>query len=55
MTLLDALGFRDVRVHANSAYPNVGRQAHAVYRALSGFEYIRKYHNYHYLLTAVRP
>jgi len=53
--ILRSLGFRDVEAHPNRAYPNVGPLGLDVYRVLSRSERIRKYHNWHYTLSATRP
>ena len=52
---LRCLGFQDVKIYPHRAYPNIGRASHQLYRALSRSEYVRKYHNYHYMLSATRP
>jgi hypothetical protein len=54
MSMLRELGFRDVTAHPHTAYPSIGAAGYGVYRMLSGFEYVRTYHNYHYLLSAAR-
>jgi hypothetical protein len=49
------LGFQGLRVHPNRAYPCVGAVAFRVYALLSRVEFIRKYNNYHYIISGVRP
>ena len=53
--ILDRLGFRQIQVYPHTAYPTVGRGSHRLYQWLSRSEYVRTYHNYHYMLSAVRP
>jgi len=52
--MLQILGFQNIRVHANTAYPGIGEASFRFYRLLSNFEGVRKYLNYHYMLSAVR-
>ena len=54
VSLLEDLGFREVDVHPHTAYPNIGRLRYGLYRALGRFRRVRRYHNYHYMLSAVR-
>jgi uncharacterized protein YbaR (Trm112 family)/SAM-dependent methyltransferase len=54
MALLRELGFEDIKCYPHTAYPTVSERSHRIYRSLSGLEFVRKYHNYHYMLSAVR-
>jgi SAM-dependent methyltransferase len=54
-TELRRLGFQGLRVHPNRAYPCVGAVAFRVYALLSRVEFIRRYNNYHYIISGVRP
>ena len=55
LRLLKRIGFRDIRVYGSYSYPCIDPFRYRIYQALSGSEYIRKYHNYHYTVSAVRP
>lgn len=52
--LLEAAGFREIEAVPQRAYPNTGPAGLAVYRALSRFDRVRRYHNFHYMLFAVK-
>jgi len=52
--ILQELGFEKIHVYPQTAYPTIGRTRHQIYRWLSGSEYVRTYHNYHYMLSATR-
>jgi len=52
--LLQRLGFTDIRVYENGAYPYIGETRFRIYEFFSRYEFVRKYHNYHYVLSAVR-
>jgi hypothetical protein len=54
MAILRDLGFEDIKCYPHTAYPTVSERSHRIYRSLSGSEFVRKYHNYHYMLSAVR-
>jgi SAM-dependent methyltransferase len=54
MAILRELGFENIKCYPHSAYPTVSERSYRIYRSLSGFEFVRKYHNYHYMLSAVR-
>jgi len=54
MAMLDKLGFRDIKIHPNNAHPAISETKYRLYKLLSKFEYIRKFHNYHYMLSAIR-
>lgn len=54
MAILRDLGFEDIKCYPHTAYPTVSERSHQVYRSLSRSEFVRKYHNYHYMLSAVR-
>jgi SAM-dependent methyltransferase/uncharacterized protein YbaR (Trm112 family) len=51
---LKRLGFKGINVHPNFAYPCIGPVNHSIYKALSRSQYITKYHNFHYLLSATK-
>lgn len=52
--MLQRLGFQSITVHPNGAYPGIGEAGYRLYRLLSALEFIRKYHNYHYMISAIR-
>lgn len=54
MAILRDLGFEDIKCYPHTAYPTVSERSHRIYHSLSGSEFVRKYHNYHYMLSAVR-
>jgi len=54
MAMLRELGFEDIKCYPHTAYPTVSQRSHRIYRSLSGSEFVRKFHNYHYMLSAVR-
>jgi SAM-dependent methyltransferase len=49
---LQRLGFKNITHYPNESYPCIGRTAYRTYALLKGFNRIRKYHNYHYMLCA---
>ena len=53
-SLLSDLGFEQIRFYPHTAYPTIGRQSYNIYKWLSASDYMRTYHNYHYMLSAVR-
>jgi SAM-dependent methyltransferase/uncharacterized protein YbaR (Trm112 family) len=53
-TILEELGFEEITVYANNAYPGIGEASYRLYKILRHIEVIRKYHNYHYMLSAVK-
>ena len=52
--ILGELGFCNIRIYPNNAYPCIGPMSFQVYKFLSRIEWIRKYHNYHYMLSAIK-
>lgn len=52
--ILTELGFCNITVYPNNAYPCVGPVSLAVYKLFSRTEWVRKYHSYHYMLSAVK-
>jgi SAM-dependent methyltransferase len=53
-SLLRDLGFEQIRVYPHTAYPTISRRSYEIYNWLSRSKYVRTYHNYHYMLSAVR-
>jgi len=49
--MLDKLGFQDIKVHSNNAYPCIGETGYRLYKLFCRSEYIRKFHNYHYMVS----
>ena len=52
--ILRNLGFTDIVVYPNNAYPCIGLKAFQIYNLFSSIEYIKKYHNYHYMISAIK-
>ncbi|MCX5800972.1 MAG: methyltransferase domain-containing protein [Candidatus Eisenbacteria bacterium] len=52
--MLQCLGFQNIRIYPNTAYPCIGEWGFRFYKLFSNFEFIRRYHNYHYMLSATR-
>ena len=53
-SILRSLGFKSVRAHPHEAYPEVGSRAYGIYRALGRAEFVLRYFNYHYMVSAVK-
>jgi len=51
---LQRLTFKDITLYPQEAYPCIGRTAYRAYALLKGFDRIRTYHNYHYMLCAAK-
>jgi SAM-dependent methyltransferase len=54
MSMLRQLGFREIKVYPHNAYPCIGAASYRFYRLFSGLDFVRKYHNFHYMLSAAR-
>jgi SAM-dependent methyltransferase len=54
MSILKRLGFRDIVAYPHTAYPSIGASSYRFYKLFSGFDFVRRYHNYHYMLSAAR-
>jgi SAM-dependent methyltransferase len=54
MDMLRELGFDKIKSYPHTAYPTIGRRSYKLYRMFSGSSYVRTFHNYHYMLSAVR-
>ncbi|MDZ7859518.1 MAG: methyltransferase domain-containing protein [Candidatus Krumholzibacteriota bacterium] len=52
--ILRNLTFTDIVVYPNNSYPCIGPKAFQLYNLFSGLDYIRKYHNYHYMISAIK-
>jgi len=52
---LEELGFCSIRVHPSKAYPSISPASYRVYEFFSRVERVRKYHNYHYMLSGKAP
>lgn len=50
--ILERLGYKEINVCDNYAYPNVGKMFYGFYKMLSGISRVRKYHNFHYMINA---
>jgi SAM-dependent methyltransferase len=53
-SILKKLEFENISIYSNTAYPNITKKRYCIYKALSNFRFIAKYHNYHYMLTAIK-
>lgn len=53
-SMLNKLGFKNIKIHSHNAYPCIGETSYRFYKLLSRFEFIRKFHNYHYMISATR-
>ena len=52
--ILRNLGFTDIVLYPNKSYPCISPKAFQLYNLFSGIEYIKKYHSYHYMISAIR-
>ncbi len=52
--ILNELGFRNITIYPNNAYPNIGLMKFRIYKFLSKIEWVKKYHNFHYMLSAIK-
>ncbi len=52
--MLEELSFDEITVYSNNAYPGIGETSYKFYKLLKTIEFVRKYHNFHYMLSAVR-
>jgi len=52
--ILEKLGFCSTKIYPNIAYPSIGTMSFQVYKFFSRIEWVRKYHNYHYMLSAMK-
>ncbi|MFH1278030.1 MAG: methyltransferase domain-containing protein [Candidatus Eisenbacteria bacterium] len=50
--ILGGLGFSEIHVRENDAYPAIGPLRYRFYRLFAGSAFVRRYHNYHYMLWA---
>lgn len=55
MKTLERMGFENISVYGNYAYPHSNPLRHRVYQALSKSKYVRTCHNYHFTMSAVKP
>ena len=53
-SILKQLGFKDIVVYPHTAYPSIGESSYRFYKLFGGFNFVRCYHNYHYMLSAAR-
>lgn len=52
--ILKELGFIEIKAHPKLAYPHLNAINYRFYRLISWFEPVRRYMNYHYMLSAVK-
>ncbi len=50
--ILAELGFEDITVVPQRAYPNVSPLGYKLYTVLARSEHVRRYHNFHYMISA---
>lgn len=50
--MLSEIGFRNVICHENLSYPSISEPVYRIYRACAGFDFVRRYFNYHYMISA---
>lgn len=51
---LEIAGFKQLTIHPNSAYPQISKRNFAIYEIMSRFDYVKKFHNFHYTIQAVK-
>jgi SAM-dependent methyltransferase len=52
--MLKQLGFCHIRIYPNNSYPNVSPIKFRIYELFNKIEWIKKYHNFHYMLSAMK-
>ncbi len=52
LKILKDTGFRNIRLYPNNSYPNIGPLKYKLYKLLSRWERVPKYHNFHYMVSA---
>ncbi len=50
--ILGNVGFHNINIYPNVSYPNISPMKYGLYKLLSRWEYIKKYHNFHYMISA---
>lgn len=51
-SVLAKSGFKHVIIYPNVTYPGISRRNYKIYQLLSTFDYVKKYHNFHYTIEA---
>lgn len=51
---LHDIGFHNIRIFPNRAYPCIPKGGFQLYRLLGSINWVRRYHNYHYMLSALK-
>lgn len=51
---LSMIGFHNIKIYPNNSYPSIGPLRFQVYKFSGRIRRIRKFHNYHYMLSAVK-
>ncbi|MFA4981317.1 MAG: class I SAM-dependent methyltransferase [Candidatus Omnitrophota bacterium] len=51
--ILRDIGFGNIKVYPNDSYPSVGRLNYKIYKLFKKNDWIKTYHNYHYMISAV--
>lgn len=50
--ILKKLGFKNIKFYPHNSYPETGRFLYSIYKITSFLPFVKKYHNYHYTLSA---
>lgn len=51
---LTMIGFHNMKIYSNNSYPCIGPIRFQVYKFFSRIQRVRKFHNFHYMLSAVK-
>jgi SAM-dependent methyltransferase len=51
---LNLIGFHNIKIYSNNSYPSIGILRFQVYKFFSRIQRVRKFHNFHYMLSAVK-
>lgn len=51
---LQVLGLCKITIYPNNAYPNIGPIKFRIYNFFSKLKWVKKYHNFHYMLSAIK-
>lgn len=51
---LQDLGLCKITIYPNNAYPNIGPIKFRIYKFFGKLKWVKKYHNFHYMLSAIK-
>ncbi len=51
---LSMIGFHNIKIYPNNSYPSIGPLRFQVYKFFSRIQWVRKFHNFHYMLSGVK-